>query len=101
IPLPRLACLEDDRHRAAGLWREGGGPHLLIVGHPGVLSSDCWARFCGHLAGALPAISDSLSATLWREQTYPQTQAGRTIMKWILGIGLGGAGIAGATLGTS
>ncbi|HLC02080.1 MAG TPA: hypothetical protein VJK02_03520 [Anaerolineales bacterium] len=53
------------------------------------------------LAWALPAISDSLSATLWREQTYPQTQAGRTIMKWILGIGLGGAGIAGATLGTS
>jgi len=53
------------------------------------------------LAWALPAISDSLSATLWREQTNPQTGVGRTIMKWVLGIGLGGAGIAGATLGTS
>ena len=53
------------------------------------------------LAWALPAISDSLSATLWREQTNPQTRAGRTIMKWVLGIGLGGVGIAGATLGTS
>lgn len=53
------------------------------------------------LAWALPAISGSFSALLWREQIAPQTKLGRASMKWGLALGLGGAGVLGSLAGTS
>jgi hypothetical protein len=53
------------------------------------------------LAWALPAISPPISRALWREQTTPQTRVGRSVVRWGLGLGLAGAGIAGASLGSS
>jgi len=53
------------------------------------------------LAWALPAVSIPLSTLLWREQSSPQTPAGRAVLKWALFVGLGGAGVIGASVGTS
>ena len=53
------------------------------------------------VAWAMPAISGSLSETLWREQIAPQTRLGRSVMKWALAVGLGGGGALGAGLGLS
>ena len=53
------------------------------------------------LAWALPGVSRGTAAFLWREQTTPQTRVGRKIFTWVLGLGLGGAGIVGASFGTS
>lgn len=51
------------------------------------------------LAWFLPAISESLSARFWRAQIAPQTQIGRRISRWLLALGLGGAGVLGASSG--
>ena len=53
------------------------------------------------LAWLLPAASESLSALLWREQMAPQTKIARRVMSWLLAIGLGGAGVLGASTGAS
>jgi len=53
------------------------------------------------LAWMLPAISGRLSARLWREQIAPQTRFGRGVMRWGVVLGLGGAGVIGASVGMS
>ena len=53
------------------------------------------------VAWTLPAISSAASSLLWREQATPQTRVGRRIFTWDLGLGLGGAGVVGASFGTS
>jgi hypothetical protein len=55
--------------------------------------------FC--LAWLLPAVSPAVSASMWNEVTTPQTPVGRGVMKWTLRLGLGGAGVLGASLGMS
>lgn len=51
------------------------------------------------LAWFLPAVSSSLSARLWREQVAPESQIGRKISRLLLALGLGGAGVVGASSG--
>lgn len=51
------------------------------------------------LAWFLPAISGSLSAMIWREQVAPQSQIGRKVSRTLLALGLGGAGVVGASSG--
>jgi hypothetical protein len=53
------------------------------------------------IAWSLPAFFPVVSESLWTEQTSPRTSAGRTIMKWLLRIGVGGAGVIGASAGMS
>jgi len=53
------------------------------------------------LAWSLPAMSASLSAVIWREQSAPQTAIGQGITKWGLRLGLGAVGVVGASVGTS
>jgi hypothetical protein len=53
------------------------------------------------LAWGLPAISDSLSTRIWREQSAPRSAIGRSVLRWGLGLGMGGVGVLGAVIGTS
>ena len=55
--------------------------------------------FC--FAWFLPAVSPAASALIWREQSAPETRFGRVAMKWALRLGLGGAGVLGASAGMS
>ena len=50
-------------------------------------------------AWALPTISYSISTRIWREQSAPRSRVGRAILHWGLGVGIGGAGVLGATIG--
>jgi len=83
---------------------------VLIVGIRSWIAilTGSWIRFVVGLlviafaaAWAMPAISGSLSETLWREQIAPETRLGRSVMKWALAVGLGGGGALGAGLGLS
>lgn len=53
------------------------------------------------LAWLLPALSPAASEVLWREQAEPRSKFGRTALKWVLGLGVGGAGVIGASAGMS
>jgi hypothetical protein len=53
------------------------------------------------LAWLLPVVSASLSGLLWREQVAPQTGFAQRLTRWTLALGLGGAGVIGASVGTS
>jgi hypothetical protein len=55
--------------------------------------------FC--MAWILPSVAPAASESIWRLQSTPQTRTGRSTLKWVLRLGLGGAGVLGASAGMS